>query len=113
MVGPHDLPVNTRGIGSADPIVERVGLAIAVPLALLGIVAIFRSRFGNGLKRGHRIPRGPWFVWLIPVLLLLSAAPVSGLPRYRLPADPFMLILSAIGLLWMWRQLAERRLKTA
>ena len=113
VVGLHDLPVNTRGIGSADPTVERVGLAITIPLALLGIVAIVRSRFRIGLNRRHPIPRGPWFLWLIPILLLLSAAPVSGLPRYRLPADPFMLILSAIGLLWLWGWIDERRLKTA
>jgi 4-amino-4-deoxy-L-arabinose transferase-like glycosyltransferase len=95
--------VEDRGIGSADPTGERIGLAIAAALALLGIFAILRSRArARPSGRPPQIPSGPLFLWLVPILMLLVAVPVAGLPRYRLPADPFLLILAAIGLLWLW-----------
>lgn len=101
-----------RGIGSATPAAERVGLVLAAVLALLGIVAIVRSRPTAGADQAgpRRVPRGPWFLWLIPIVMIVAAAPVNGLPRYRTPADPFLLILAAIGLLWIWdRASAARR----
>jgi 4-amino-4-deoxy-L-arabinose transferase-like glycosyltransferase len=88
-----------RGIGSATPASERAGLAVAGVLALLGVVAIARTRAAD-LRA--RIPRGPWFLWLVPVIMILAATPINGLPRYRVPADPFLLILAAIGLVWLW-----------
>jgi 4-amino-4-deoxy-L-arabinose transferase-like glycosyltransferase len=93
--------VADRGIGSADPTAERVGLAIAAILALLGLIVMLRSKPGGG-DGPRRIPRGPLFLWLVPILMILVAAPIAGLPRYRLPADPFLLILAAIGLTWLW-----------
>lgn len=107
VVGLHGEPVTTRGIGSADPTVERVAIAIAVLLAFLGIYAIVRSRRPGAT----RIPAGPLFLWLTPVLLLLVAAPVNGLPRYRTPADPFILILAAIALTWLWERRSAGRLR--
>lgn len=93
--------VTDRGIGSADPTSERIGLAIAAMLAVLGAIAMARSRpRGGGQPR--RIPHGPLFLWLVPILMILVAAPIAGLPRYRLPADPFLLILAAISLAWLW-----------
>jgi hypothetical protein len=43
--------------------------------------------------------------------MILAAAPVSGVPRYRLPADPFVLILAAIGVVWIvdWLRTARAR----
>jgi hypothetical protein len=52
---------------------------------------------------------GPLFLWLVPILLLLVAAPINGLPRQRTPADPFILILAAIGLAWLWDRRAAGR----
>jgi 4-amino-4-deoxy-L-arabinose transferase-like glycosyltransferase len=94
--------VDDRGIGSATPISERVAIAIAAALALMGLVAILGSRraAGKGDAGKMRFPPGPWFLWLVPVALLIAAAPVNGAPRYRLPADPILLILAAIGLVW-------------
>jgi hypothetical protein len=34
--------------------------------------------------------------------MIVVSAPFAGLPRYRLAADPFLLILAAIGLTWLW-----------
>ncbi len=96
--------VADRGIGSATPTAERIGLAIIVILALLGVVAIVRSK-PRGPDGPPRIPRGPLFLWLVPILMILIAAPIAGLPRYRLPADPFLLILAAIGLTAAWDRL--------
>jgi 4-amino-4-deoxy-L-arabinose transferase-like glycosyltransferase len=107
VVGLRGEPVTTRGIGSADPTVERIAIGLAVLLACIGAFAIVRSR-----RDGSRpLPAGPLFLWLTPVLLLLVAAPVNGLPRYRTPADPFILILAAIGLVWIWERAAAGRLR--
>jgi 4-amino-4-deoxy-L-arabinose transferase-like glycosyltransferase len=95
--------VDDRGIGSADPLGERIGIVIAVALALLGAFAVLRSRArSRAAGQPPRIPSGPLFLWLVPILVLLVAVPVAGLPRYRLPADPFLLILAAIGFAWLW-----------
>ncbi len=103
VVDEHGRVVNDRGIGSEDPIGERIGIALAALLALAGIVAILKSRSRSRSEGGPpKIPSGPLFLWLIPILMLLIAMPIAGLPRYRLPADPFILILAAIGLTWLW-----------
>ena len=100
-----------RGIGSATPAAERVGLVLAGVLALLGIFAIVRSRPSRDADRAERrrVPRGPWFLWLVPIVMIVAAAPVNGLPRYRTPADPFLLILAAIGLIWIWDRTSATR----
>ena len=104
VVDEHGRIVEDRGIGSADPASERIGLAIVAALAVLGGIAMARARRG-GADQPPRIPHGPLFFWLVPILMILVAAPIAGLPRYRVPADPFLLILAAIGLAWLgdWR----------
>lgn len=96
-----------RGIGSADPTIERVGLALAAMLAAVGLFAMLRTRrrAGEG-RQPPLIPRGPLFLWAVPILMIIVSAPFAGLPRYRLAADPFLLILAAIGLTWLWGRLA-------
>ena len=42
--------------------------------------------------------RIPLFVWAIPILLLLPAIAIYGLPRYRAPIDPFLVMLAAVAL---------------
>jgi len=96
-------PVVDRGIGSADPPLERIGLVLVVPLALWGIALIVLARRSARERVGPpTIPSGPAFLWLVPAVLLLVAIPVAGLPRYRLPADPFLLLLAAIAIGWLW-----------
>lgn len=57
--------------------------------------------------------RAPWWMWLVPVLFLLSTLWVRAeTPRYRLPIDPFLVLLAACALAWcaMWlRDLARRK----
>lgn len=100
VVGRGSVEVSQRGIGSETSTLGRVSIAIAVLLAVLGVVAIVSAG----------LPRGPVFLWLVPVLTLLLAAPIAGLPRYRMPADPFILILAAIGLNWAWQMISRRRM---
>jgi 4-amino-4-deoxy-L-arabinose transferase-like glycosyltransferase len=96
VIGFGNRPVNQRGIGSGDPVGERIGLAIAALLALAGVATLAGV---VAPAAGRRPARGPIFFWLVPLISLLATAPVAGLPRYRLPADPFLLVLAAIGLM--------------
>jgi 4-amino-4-deoxy-L-arabinose transferase-like glycosyltransferase len=103
VVDTHGNPVEQRGIGDQDPASERLGLALAVALAVLGVIAIVRSGRAAKPEGRRRIARGPWFMWAIPILAILTAAPLGGLPRYRLVADPFILLLAGVGLSWLAR----------
>ena len=96
--------VNQRGIGSAVPASERAGLAVAAVLGIVGLLAILRSGLegASGRRAGPPPPSR-------------SALPLAGprpddphrradrrpapLPAARL--DPFLLILAAIGLVWL------------
>ena len=108
VVDPITGPVEIRGIGSADPLAERIGLGLAVLLAIVGAVAIVRSRH----RGARRTPTGPLFLWLIPIALILAAVPINGLPRQRTPVDPFILILAAIGMAWLWDRRHGGRVST-
>jgi 4-amino-4-deoxy-L-arabinose transferase-like glycosyltransferase len=91
-------PLDQRGVGSETPTSERIGLALAVLLALAGIAVLLAAR-----RRGRRTgkapdpPSGPAFLWAVPIVMLAIAIPVAGVPRYRLPADPFIILLAAIA----------------
>jgi 4-amino-4-deoxy-L-arabinose transferase-like glycosyltransferase len=104
--------ITTRGIGSADPLAERIGLGIAVLFAFLGVYTIVRKtrRPASG---GLPTPRGPLFLWLVPILLILVSAPINGLPRLRTPVDPFILILAAIGASWLWERFGADKVPVA
>jgi 4-amino-4-deoxy-L-arabinose transferase-like glycosyltransferase len=102
VVDTHGDPVTARGIGSETPLAERAGIALAAALAALGIVAIVRSGRRSAPGRPPSIPSGPLYLWLVPILVIAAATPLLGLPRYRLPADPFLLILAAIGAASLW-----------
>jgi 4-amino-4-deoxy-L-arabinose transferase-like glycosyltransferase len=58
----------------------------------LGLIAI-----AGACTRAAR--RAPWALWCCPLVLLLSTVFVIGATRYRVPADPFLVILAALALL--------------
>ncbi|HEU5064244.1 MAG TPA: glycosyltransferase family 39 protein [Solirubrobacterales bacterium] len=98
VVGRDSELVVQRGIGSDRLPAERLSLALALVLGAAGALFIWR----------RRLPRGPLFLWLVPALTVLVALPVAGLPRYRAPADPFILILGAIGISCLWDETRKR-----
>jgi 4-amino-4-deoxy-L-arabinose transferase-like glycosyltransferase len=72
---------------------------VAGLLAIGGIVVLRRRFPGQG---------GPAAFWWCPAVLFLSNVPFIGDTRYRSPADPFMLILTAFAVIELWRLLAAR-----
>ena len=69
---------------------------------LLGVLALL----------GAFVPaarRAPLFVWAVPILLFASAVVISGKTRYRVVADPFLIMLAALALLYWWDRLVGRR----
>jgi peptidoglycan/LPS O-acetylase OafA/YrhL len=45
-----------------------------------------------------RLRRAPLVFWITPVLLALSVIPIHGGPRYRLPVDPFLVLVVAAAI---------------
>ena len=74
---------------------------LLLALALLGVMA--------QVMRGTSVRRAPWYVWAVPVLLVLPAIPVYGLARYRSPVDPFLVMLAAVGLVAAYERVTARR----
>lgn len=58
-------------------------------LALLGAIALLRRR---------ELARPPLFLYVIPVVLLVSTGLVAGAMRYRVPLDPLLLAFAGLGL---------------
>jgi hypothetical protein len=91
-VGPGSSKVNhssffEMGTPSSLRTVSRLaGLLLAVAgLASAAVLALRR--------------RGPLFVWLVPLLMLLATAPLAGTPRYRSTLDAFLILL-VVGAVW-------------
>jgi 4-amino-4-deoxy-L-arabinose transferase-like glycosyltransferase len=104
-------PVTERGVGVSRGALEPIGLFLVLALAVLGaIVLVRRLALPIGSADGAPTPpsRGPLFLWLTPVLLVASALPIIGLPRYRAPMDPFLVMLGALGAIYLWGVLAPR-----
>jgi len=76
--------------------------SIGLPLgtARIGVVcfwALCALAIGGALTPLAR--RAPWWPWLAPVLLWVSAALINGeTPRFREPIDPFLILLGACAL---------------
>jgi 4-amino-4-deoxy-L-arabinose transferase-like glycosyltransferase len=105
VVGEFGEEVNIRGIGSADLTSEQIGLAIVGAFALIGVGAMIATRRAPATAR---VRPGPIFFWLVPIFLLLVSAPINGLPRQRVPIDPFLITLAALGAVWAWDRVAAR-----
>jgi 4-amino-4-deoxy-L-arabinose transferase-like glycosyltransferase len=81
-----------QGLG-VEPLISPVvplSAYVLSALALLGVAAQ-----AGVLGRGRRVPA---FVWLFPLLMVLPAIAVWGLPRYRAVVDPFLVMLAAMGI---------------
>ena len=91
--------VQALGVERVDSPVLFLGPLFAVlALALVGVAA------QAGLLPSRR---APLFVWSIPVLLLLPALVIYGLPRYRAPIDPYLVMLAAVGTAALGRRIAR------
>lgn len=79
-----------RELGLPHSLQEPTTLSaqIAVLIALAGVLAALMGRLA--------LRAGPWWLWAIPVLAIAATVPVVGTPRYRAPADPFVLLLVAM-----------------
>lgn len=77
------------GYGGAAALAEALGL---VALVACGVWGVVRRRTRDLLGSA------PWAVWATPLLLVLATAPVQGFPRFRAPADPFLILMAAVAL---------------
>lgn len=72
------------------------GLSVYAFWVLLPLAAI-----GAFTRAGRRAPLA---LWACPLLLLVTVVLLLGLTRYRLPADPFLVLLAALGLRSVWER---------
>jgi 4-amino-4-deoxy-L-arabinose transferase-like glycosyltransferase len=77
----------------ASPVLILGSLYVVLLLALAGIVV-----------EARRTPRAPAFVWAVPVILIVPAVVIYALPRYRAPADPFLVMLAAVAAAAPWQR---------
>jgi hypothetical protein len=52
-----------------------------------------------------RARRPPVAFWAAPLVIVICTVPLFGLARYRAPADPFVVMLVALGSVSAWRRL--------
>lgn len=65
----------------------EVSVFLTLVLGLLGGLALLR----------RRVASGPVAVWLVPALLFAGTVFFLAVPRYRVPLDPFLILLAAGG----------------
>jgi 4-amino-4-deoxy-L-arabinose transferase-like glycosyltransferase len=58
------------------------------------------------------VRRTPAFVWLTPVVMILTTVFIAAGIRYRVPADPFVVCLAAVGLVQAFSWMSSRRGRT-
>jgi hypothetical protein len=90
-VFPH-APGQTRSLNLA--------YLVTAPLALLG-----------GYLVGRRRCRHQWCLWLLPLSTVLLAVVFYGGPRFRLPAEPALLVFTSCGLCGLWDRVRPGRAK--
>jgi MYXO-CTERM domain-containing protein len=88
MVVPVDWETFPHGPGTERS--WNVGYAAACLLALVGLW---------GLRR-RRVPH-LWLLWPGPLSVLVQTLIFYGGPRYRLPAEPTIILLAAVGVSWL------------
>ena len=78
------------GLGERAATISTWSMRLLELLALVGVVLL--------LGRPRDL-RGPWFVWLAPVLLVGAAVWLNGSTRYAVPAYPFLVLLASVAVL--------------
>src|SRR5581483_5052686 len=90
--------------------ISASSLDIPIPTARIGVFSFWilcLVAFIGAFTRVVR--RGPWWLWLTPVLLWLSAAFINGeTPRFREAVDPFLLLLAACAVAALVDAVASR-----
>jgi hypothetical protein len=89
---------NARAM-SLPPVAGDVAAHGSVPIVVLALVA--------ACLRATR--RAPWWLWLVPLLLVVSTVPVAGEMRMRAAIDPFLIMLAAVTLTYGARRFRRRR----
>lgn len=92
--------VSEDGIGNTSTTAEQIAMAAIAPLAALGIAAIVVPALRRR-RPGMEPARPELLLWLLPLAFLLVSPPLGGLPRYRLPIDPFLLMYAAVGIVYL------------
>ena len=72
------------------PAVLGLGTLVITILAILVLLA----RIGGLIRRRLGSP----LVWLVPLLAIATTVPLVGTVRYRVPLDPFLILLASAGL---------------
>lgn len=75
--------------------IDRLGSPI-VPVSVYLVLAVVLATLAGPFRRRVRA-QVPAFVWAFPLATVLPAVFVFGLSRYRAPADPFLVMLGAAG----------------
>jgi hypothetical protein len=85
-VGPGSAKVNRSSFfemgtpKSLQTVSRFAGLLLALAALAAAVLLVLRRR-------------GPAFVWVAPLLMLLATAPLAGTPRYRSTLDAFLILL--------------------
>ena len=97
--GAKEVDRNLLGLTDRSARLVRWSFFAAVLLGIAG--AVF-------LARGPP-PRGPWWLWVSPVVLWLAGSGVLGFTRYRVPLYPFLALLAAVAVVHGMSLLDSRR----
>ena len=79
-------------------------LAVASAYAFWLMLALALAGAG-----GRAVRCAPLAIWGVPLVIFLLAVGLMGSTRYRSPADPFVILLAALGLVAAYEGLSARR----
>lgn len=80
---------------------DPASLAVASVYAFWALAAL--ALLGGVTAVGRRAPPA---LWGCPLAVYLSTVLIIGATRYRVPADPFIIMFAALGVLAVWRRVA-------
>jgi 4-amino-4-deoxy-L-arabinose transferase-like glycosyltransferase len=99
------------------PAVERWLARFEAYPAVLAVISVYAFWILGAVALGgvatRAVRRAPLALWGVPALILLSSVFTLGATRYRAPADPFLILLAALGLSAGWGRRLQRGRLTA